>query len=446
MQRKISFWIKGTYDTNEFVVTTDLVTQRHLINDSQHYNFVVAFNDPKNLKIQCLRGHVDLGQVDINYSWIINPYYHKNFPQDVDALLSSNFDLSHGQAQCSCSPEFIDSLQNHNFWIDSGADRYSATQELVLGPKINSIPTAKNNGWFEINAGDCLTFDLYVPRPSVDYATRNQVLAHEKNTQQFETVQLYSYDHDQINGITNQFQMYVDRYCADPTSCWTAISQPPSALPYTEKIRIQSQLINNLDLIKDRKLVDFGCDRGQYLYPSLMLGAGHVTGAQIVAKHNDGINAALEHMGLDHRACAVDCDIYDLDRVKQILDTGIETILCLGLIYHVNHHYQLLKTFSASSATAIVIDSMIHDLDFYLDPVPLIRWKEEHQHEHGNGIEIASSKPGLTWTGTPNAAWIWHALINLGWHPRSSTVTNSLALNYPQFRTRGVITATRQSG
>ena len=437
IQRKINLWVKGAQNVNEFTITTDCGTQNHSIDDSQHYNFIIGFADPKNLKIECVSGQVNLGQVDINYSWIINPYYHTHFPEDICILLDTQFDLG------TCSLEFIKSLKEHNFWIDSGADGYSAVEELVLGPRLNSMPVTKNNGWFEIVAGNCLMFDLFVPRPANDYANQDQVLCHEKTNQQFETTYLRSYAHDPIDSVTKQFQLYVDRYCADPMSRWADILEPSPPLPYSEKIRIQSQLINNLDLIQGRRLVDFGCDRGQYLYPSLLLGARHVTGAQIVEKHNDGINAVLQHMNLEDRARAVNCDLYDLARVKEILDTGIDTILFLGVIYHVNHHYQLLKTFTDSSATAVVIDSMIHHLDFYLDPTPMVRWKEEHQHEHGNGIEIGSLKPKMTWTGAPNAAWIWHTLVSLGWTPRSSVMTNSLALNYPQFRTRGIITATR---
>lgn len=437
IKRKISLWVKGTQNINEFIITTDCGTQKHLIDNAQHYNFIIEFVDPKNLKIECISGQVDLGSVNINYSWIINPYYQKHFSNDVRTLLNTQFDLK------DCSLEFIESLKEHSLWIDSGADGYSAAEELVIGPKLNLMPAIKNNGWFEITAGNYLMFDLYVPIPANDYANQNQVLYQESTNQKIETTHLRLYDHAQIDNITKQFQLYVERHYADPLRQWTDIPDPSPPLPYSEKIRIQSQLIDNLDLIRGRRLVDFGCDRGQYLYPSVLLGANHVTGAQIVKKYNNGINAALQHMNLGDRACAVDCDVYDLDRVKEILNTGIDTILFLGIIYHINHHYQLLKTFTDSSATAIVIDSRIYCLDFYLNPDPLVQWGEEQQNEIGSGVEILAANSKVTWTGKPNASWIWNTLVKLGWTPRSSVITNSLALNYPQFRTRGVITATR---
>jgi 2-polyprenyl-3-methyl-5-hydroxy-6-metoxy-1,4-benzoquinol methylase len=434
MIRKIKIWAKGSQKINTFKINCGNYDKFYTVNNVDHQEIIVPVSDNNHVVVLCTQGTVSIGSIEINYSWIMNPYFQKQYTEDVKQLLTHNFDLSY------CSSQFKKELNTTNFWIDSGPNGYAANENLVLSAKLNQHPVDQSHGWYDINSAQTLEFDVYLPRPTNDYVDQQTVQARKQTQQLINTIEISEYDHNYISQLNSKFYALVDRLISHPdASC--ILPDHTAPIPYAHQVRVQSQLVNNIDLIKDKNVVDFGCDRGQFTYPASVFGAKSITGAQIIVEHNQAIVNACRQLKINN-VCAVECDLYNLEQVKQTL-VGVDTILFLGIIYHINHHYQLFNEFSNSSAKAIIIDSKVDDMNFYMDPVPGMYWVEELQMKNGSGIESNSVNPKTTWVGIPNLAWICNTLTKFGWQVRSSVTTCSLAFNYPQLRHHGVITAVK---
>ena len=115
------------------------------------------------------------------------------------------------------------------------------------------------------------------------------------------------------------------------------------------------------------------------------------------------------------------------------------------MLYHFNHHYQLLEAITHTDITGLVIDtSVIPDhYQHYIDPIPSIRYLSEAQGIDINGWELRGYNKNSTWVGIPNASWIQATLQHLGWRIRSHQMVSMLRTIRPNLRHRGVITAVR---
>ncbi len=161
-----------------------------------------------------------------------------------------------------------------------------------------------------------------------------------------------------------------------------------------------------------------------------------------MSDYNTAINQALAGLNYSDRACAIWGDAYDLSGLEHILKNQ-DTLLMLGVLYHLNNHYQLLETITRSDLTGLVIDISVldDDLDHYTSTDPKIKWITEQQNVDESGWELNGVNKNWTWVGHPNAAWVIQTLQYLGWQIKSSVMHSALRTRKPQLRHRGIVTA-----
>lgn len=433
-RRKIKLWIRGHDVYNKFIVSIDDACHEFTISNTTHKAVIVpvtqlgALRDATTdiiqpISIKCISGAIDIGNIESNFNVGINSFYQQNYSQELDAFLNSGCDLS------TCSDEFELALQTYDIFNNTGEDEFSADRNLKLSVQINQVTLPTTHDWYSLLAGDQFAADIYI-------RVLGDLVGSKGNPFNTPPAPIFTkhYDITTVNKLDKQFYKLVDGDAA--TDVTTS---------YTFRIRLQSMLVDNQDLIKDRNVIDFGCDRGHFTYPCLPLGCRSVVGAQILKNNNDKINHAFEQLHLSEQGQAVECDVYNPEQLTSVL-INIDTILFAGLIYHVNHHYSLLEQFTNSSATGLIVDVRIPTdlgIDFWLDEKPMLTWRYENQEDELTGFDVKAIDANQTYVGVPNASWIYNALSSLGWQVRSSVVTSRIRLHAPQYSYRGILTAVR---
>jgi hypothetical protein len=432
--RKIQIWIDSPTPST-VVVNWAGNQQTFQIDSKEHCPVVIAHGNESNnsLTITCLSGQANIGSIDINHSWKINPYFVDQYADQVELLIESGFDLS------LIDSDFRNDLFVTDLFLSTGDDEYSAVADLVSNVQINCIHQ-QSSPWYLLSTGDIFTADIYPTTPALE--NQSAVPAPVQN---FVDAQWkYSYDQSFVSNLDTRFYEYVNKKLADNTIQWNEQMFTGYQVPYGYAVRMQVQLIDNAELIKDRHVVDLGTHRGQFLYPCLELGCASVTGAQPMADYNTAINEALAGLNYSDRASAVWGDAYNLVELSTLLQ-GKDTLLMLGLLYHLNNHYQLLEAVSNTDLTGLVIDISVldDDLDHYTSQEPKIKWIAEQQNLDESGWELDGVNKNWTWVGHPNAAWLIQTLQYLGWTIKSNVMHSALRTRKPQLRHRGIVTATR---
>jgi hypothetical protein len=433
--RKIRIWISSPAESRLNIYwDSDALVQDTLVTAStQHQSIDIDYQQNKTLHIKCCSGCVHVVRAEINYNWEINQFYIDNFFNEVQTLLQSKFDLS------KVSADFLGHLKTHDIFTSSGPERFSSSKNLFYNVKIDQLLLPLGNEQYTINSGSEFSANIeHVDIAPIAPQLNNHLLPN-KNIQW-----VSNYNEKFMSTIDTRFYEFINKKIASPKLTWENTVFTGYDLHYGDKIKFQTRLIVNQELIKDKHVVDLGTDRGQTLYPCVLLGCKSVTGVQPLPDRNAIVNYCLQHMKLDDRACVAFGDAYDLDNIKKLLD-GKDTLLMLGLLYHLNNHYQLLAAVTDSDITGLVIELSIpgnYLFDHYVSDLPSITWSLENTTDPLNGQD-QQSRNNQTWVGRPNAAWVVQTLEFLGWSIKSNVMHSILTTSYPQLKYRGIITAYR---
>lgn len=436
-ERKIRIWIASQYpNTATFISGHSKINIS--LNDKTHNDIVINLSDknPK-IKIQPTDGPIFVGNVEINYSWKVNPFFEENFQKDTEIFLKENFDLD------KVSQSFIDKLEKFDFLISTGKSGFSATKNLKYNVKINGKSIEDTKDWYELTANDIFECDILLTEPSiVDENTTKKLPIDGWDKNMLNPTNCQKYSQSFFDKIDTRFFEFVEKKVHNQNYCWHNDKFCGYVLHQSQKTRIQAQLLDNKHLIKDKKIVDLGTHLGHFLYSCLELGCKSIVGAQYLKKNNSVINEALKSLNLENKSLSTFCDFYDFSTITPLVD-DIDTILALGILYHINHHYDFLKLLTNSSASAIIIDTVIQDIQYFYNNEPMITWINEDQTIDSNAKETQSFNRQTSWVGFPNAAWIIKTMLNFGWTLESNKKIKYFTLTQPQLKTRGVFTFVR---
>jgi len=436
-QRKICIWISSPCPTTANVTCNNVKNAVSLTDI--HHNDVIIDLDTENplIKIAATHESIHIGNIETNYSWQINPFFNIKFHKDTETFLKEKFDIN------NVSKSFVDHLETTDFLVSTGKDGFSATKNLKNNVKINGKNIKKDKEWYELKPGD--VFECYVSLPEPAFIDENATS--EITTTGYDESMLFSekcqkYDKSFFDNMDTRFFEFVEKKVENREYRWEDCDFSEYTFDYTQKIRTQAQLVQNKNLIKNKNILDLGTHLGHFLYPCLELGCKSIIGAQYLEKYNFAINEALKSLNLEHKATAKFCDFYDAASLTPLLD-NLDTILALGILYHINHHYDFLKVLSKSSASAIVLDTVIRDKNHFIKNEPNISWINEIQTIDGNAKEIQGVNKQLSWVGFPNSAWLIQTMLHLGWNLESNRTVDTFTTTKPQLKTRGVLTFVR---
>ena len=170
--------------------------------------------------------------------------------------------------------------------------------------------------------------------------------------------------------------------------------------------RFKYMLQDNIEYIKDQTIVDLAGNSGAESFCCMKLGAKSVTLAEARSELVDKAKniAQLENLN-------VNCVVHD---INQLLWTEklcqVDTVLFLGIIYHLDNHKDVLMAITNAQPKCIIIDTIV--TDHYYNDQPEIKWVEE---KTDSIINAYSDSEDVKTVGQPNEAWIRLNMLELGY-------------------------------
>jgi hypothetical protein len=113
----------------------------------------------------------------------------------------------------------------------------------------------------------------------------------------------------------------------------------------------------NVDLIRDRTVLDLASHDGRWTFAALKAGARHVTGIEARAHHVDAARQTLSHYGIsEDRYRFLLGDVCD---VMQTTPIEVDTVFVLGFFYHTHRHFEIASLLARTGASHIVLDTAL---------------------------------------------------------------------------------------
>jgi SAM-dependent methyltransferase len=115
----------------------------------------------------------------------------------------------------------------------------------------------------------------------------------------------------------------------------------------------------NIGHIVGKRVLDLAAHDGRWSWAALKSGASYVEGVEgrpeLVALANKALSSFPSEAFRFSQG-----DIFDyLEKLKQTEVNRFDTILCLGIIYHINEHFRLLRLMAALKPAAIILDGAL---------------------------------------------------------------------------------------
>jgi SAM-dependent methyltransferase len=204
----------------------------------------------------------------------------------------------------------------------------------------------------------------------------------------------YEYAYHKFFNPTVEFQNWT------PWDEWT--------YPERDLSRFEHIIGKQLHHIRKQRVLDVACHLGYLSLFCLHNGASHVTGTNV---REFELSVSKEIAGLaNYPNCDfVWSDIYNQQEFFNLCNQH-DTILLCGILYHINNHYEVLKTIADSDAKTLIIESDIGK-SIEIGERPLVHWITEPT---SNSTLAFEENKHTSFVGYPNHKWIEHALKSLG--------------------------------
>jgi hypothetical protein len=138
---------------------------------------------------------------------------------------------------------------------------------------------------------------------------------------------------------------------------------------------------SNLTQIVGKRILDLAAHDGRWTWAALTAGAAYVEAVEGRPELVQQANQALSEFPPE-RFTFLQGDIFSyLTENVRAKGDRFDTILCLGIFYHINEHFRLLQLMSNVAPSAIILDSALLSTE-----EPIIRFKVEKTDDPLNAI------------------------------------------------------------
>jgi 2-polyprenyl-3-methyl-5-hydroxy-6-metoxy-1,4-benzoquinol methylase len=164
------------------------------------------------------------------------------------------------------------------------------------------------------------------------------------------------------------------------------------------------------EIIKGKKIIDFGCNVGHWSIFCSMQNCLNIIGIDARLENIKIAKAIQQDLNISKQSLHfAQSNIHNYQQVKDLCFDR-ETVLLLGIMYHVHDHYNILKSVCGPTVKNIVIetDEALEILDL---PEPLIHWKYESTVDLQMGVDEGQD---TILVGFPNTSWFDLAMKGLG--------------------------------
>ena len=189
-----------------------------------------------------------------------------------------------------------------------------------------------------------------------------------------------------------------------------------SILDHTTKI-----IINNIEFINNKKIVDFACNMGLLTTMSLYNGCKHVIATDIRQENLDVLTASVNKFTNFQNITTLVSDLHDYNNNTKLAEQA-DTVLLCGIMYHVHDHYAILESIALGAPECIIIETLeIDDPTFINSNNADIRWFNESDATLHTLSGWYQNKKELL-VGFPNSAWIEKMADHVGYSIKKKTL------------------------
>lgn len=187
----------------------------------------------------------------------------------------------------------------------------------------------------------------------------------------------------------------------------------------------------NRALLEGKRVLDIASHDSRFSFAALKAGAAHVTGIEA--------RESLVGSGVDNlKHYGIAPDRYDM-RVGDVFEEisnveNIDTVMCVGFLYHTARHYELFAAISKLGAKNLIIDSRV-----LTDEAPLIRLKFEGTRKEGR---IWDKDRNRALSSTPSASALQMLMTEFGYEVEILGLTVQPPLSTHKYATRERVTMT----
>lgn len=188
-----------------------------------------------------------------------------------------------------------------------------------------------------------------------------------------------------------------------------------SRLKPADVVRYRTIILDNLEYIANKRIVDFCALTGHLGFIALHNSATSVIATEIRPVLIDIIKLAAEYQQYStEQFQIVKSNIHDYVANKEIC-AGADTVLLCGIMYHVHDHVAILESVASADPSCIIIETL-NDTNISYMHKPLISWKTENTNSL---FTAASDKFDKVLVGFPNPAWFDLVMNWLGYSKRN---------------------------
>ncbi len=187
-----------------------------------------------------------------------------------------------------------------------------------------------------------------------------------------------------------------------------------SRLEPADVVRYRTIILDNLEYIVNKKIVDFSALTGHLSFICLHNKASSVVATEIRSVLVDIIRLAADYKKYtQNQFKVIQSDIHDYAVNKEIC-TGADTVLLCGIMYHVHDHVAILESIADALPQCIIIETL-NDTSISYMHRPMISWKTENTNSL---FTAARNSKDVTLVGFPNPVWFDLAMNSLGYSKR----------------------------
>ena len=145
---------------------------------------------------------------------------------------------------------------------------------------------------------------------------------------------------------------FFDRY--DRFYQTSAVGSAPARL----NARYRAIIAANVDCIRGSTILDIASHDGRWSFAALRAGAIHVLGVESDFRLTQAAEATFAAYDVSASAYTfATCDVYDL--LPGLPVHSIDTVLCLGFVYHTMHHQSLFSLIAGLRPKHLIVDTCV---------------------------------------------------------------------------------------
>jgi hypothetical protein len=140
-------------------------------------------------------------------------------------------------------------------------------------------------------------------------------------------------------------------------------------------------IVDNCDAFENKKILDIAASNGRWTYAALFAGANYVESIEGRSERAKDAIKFLNDNNFSEKYTANVGDMYDF--LYENKSKTFDTVLCLGIYYHVMDHYHFLKLMARLNPQTIIIDS-----GFVRSFKNIVHIQNEDPESHLNALSI----------------------------------------------------------